>query len=75
MMASAVHLMANVVHPSEAPEVHPSVVPDVRWRPLQYTWWLMNYTQVKLLMFLIASAVHLIDLYASDDTMWGSWIT
>ena len=28
-MASAVHLMANAVHPSEAPEVHPSVVPDV----------------------------------------------
>ena len=30
MMASAVHLMANVVHPSEAPEVYPSVIPDVR---------------------------------------------
>ena len=30
MMASVVHLMANLVHPSEAPEVHPSVVPDVR---------------------------------------------
>ena len=30
MMASSVHLMANAVHPSEAPEVHPSVVPDVR---------------------------------------------
>ena len=30
MMASAVHLMANAVHPSEAPEVHNSVVPDVR---------------------------------------------
>ena len=30
MMASAVHLMAKAVHPSEAPEVHPSVVPDVR---------------------------------------------
>ena len=30
MMASAVHLLANAVHPSEAPEVHPSVVPDVR---------------------------------------------
>ena len=30
MMASAVHLMANTVHPIEAPEVHPSVVPDVR---------------------------------------------
>ena len=30
MMASAVHLMANAVHPSEAPEVHLSVVPDVR---------------------------------------------
>ena len=24
------HLMANAVHPSEAPEVHPSVVPDAR---------------------------------------------
>ena len=30
MMASAVHLMANAVHPSEAPEVHPSIVADVR---------------------------------------------
>ena len=30
MMASAVHLLANAVHPSQAPEVHPSVVPDVR---------------------------------------------
>ena len=29
-MASAVHLMTNAVHLSEAPEVHPSVVPDVR---------------------------------------------
>ena len=29
MMASAVHLMANAVYPSEAPEVHPSVVPGV----------------------------------------------
>ena len=29
-MASAVHLIANAVHPSEAPEVHPCVVPDVR---------------------------------------------
>ena len=29
-MASAVHLMENAVHPIEAPEVHPSVVPDVR---------------------------------------------
>ena len=30
MMASAVHLIANAVHKSEAPEVHPSVFPDVR---------------------------------------------
>ena len=30
MTASAVQLLANAVHPSEAPEVHPSVVPDVR---------------------------------------------
>ena len=37
------HLMANAVHPSEAPEVHPSVVPNVRWWPLQYTWWQMQY--------------------------------
>ena len=28
MMATAVHLMANAVYPSEAPEVHPSVVSD-----------------------------------------------
>ena len=30
MMPSAVHLMANAVHPGEDPEEHPSVVPDVR---------------------------------------------
>ena len=30
MMTSGVHSMANALHPSEAPEVHPSVVPDVR---------------------------------------------
>ena len=30
MIGYAVHLMADAVHPSEAPEVHPSVVPDVR---------------------------------------------
>ena len=29
MRGYAVHLMANAVHPSEAPKVHPSVVPDV----------------------------------------------
>ena len=29
-MASVVHFITNAVHPSEAPEVHPSVVPDVR---------------------------------------------
>ena len=39
MMASAVRLMANAVHTSEAADVHD------------------------------ASAVHLIDLYAPDDTM------
>ena len=30
MMGYADHLMANAAHPSEAPKVHPSVVPDVR---------------------------------------------
>ena len=30
MIEYADHLMANAVHPSEAPEVYPSVVPDVR---------------------------------------------
>ena len=30
MIGYADHLMANAAHPSEAPEVHPSVVPDVR---------------------------------------------
>ena len=29
----------------------------------------MKYTQVKLLMYMTASAVHLIDMYASGDTM------
>ena len=41
--------MTNTVHQSKAPEVHPSVVPGVRWWPLQYTWWKMQYTQVRLL--------------------------
>ena len=50
-MASAVHLMANVVHSS--------VAPDVRWWPLQYTWWQLRYTQVRLLMYMMASVVHL----------------
>ena len=59
-MASAVHLMANAVHQSGAPEVHPSVVPDVRWWPLQYTWWQMQYIQVKLLMYMMAYSVHLL---------------
>ena len=30
MMASAVRLMANAVQTSEAPEIHLSVVPNVR---------------------------------------------
>ena len=30
MIGYADHLMANAVHPSEAPEVHHSAVPDVR---------------------------------------------
>ena len=30
MIEYADNLMANAIHPSEAPEVHPSVVPDVR---------------------------------------------
>ena len=30
MIGYADHLMTNVAHRSEAPEVHPSVVPDVR---------------------------------------------
>ena len=38
MIGYADHLMANAIHPSEVPEVHLSVVPDVRWWPLQYTW-------------------------------------
>ena len=30
MIGYAVHLMANALHPSEAPEVHPNVLPNVR---------------------------------------------
>ena len=30
MIGYADHLIANAVHPSEAPEVHPSVVSNVR---------------------------------------------
>ena len=30
MIGYADHLMTNAVHPSEDPEVYPSVVPDVR---------------------------------------------
>ena len=29
MIGYADHLMSNAVHPSEAPEVHPNVVPEV----------------------------------------------
>ena len=47
----AVHFMANVVHPS--------VAPDVRWWHMQYTWLQMQYTQVRLLMYMMASAGHL----------------
>ena len=51
-MASMVHLMANVVHPS--------VATDVRWWHMQYAWWQMQYTQVTLLMYMMAYAVHLL---------------
>ena len=43
MMASAVHLMANAVHPSEASNVHvgiystPCEAQDLHDRPMQYT--------------------------------------
>ena len=50
-MASAVHLMANIVHPS--------VARGVRWWHMQYIWWQMQYTQVRLLMYMMVSAVHL----------------
>ena len=30
MIGYADHLMTNTVHPNQAPEVNPSVVPDVR---------------------------------------------
>ena len=63
MMLSSVHLMENAVQPSEAPDVHdgicstpsgkystPSETPDLRQD--------MQYTQVELLKYSMASAVH-----------------
>ena len=60
------------VHPSEAPEEHPSVVPDVRWWPLQYTWWQMQYTQVRLLKYTPVLFLMLDDGLCSTPK-WGSW--
>ena len=72
MMASVVHLMANVVHPSEAPDVHdgisstsvgkystPSEAPDLHDRTCSTLAWQMQYTQVRLLKYMMASTVHL----------------
>ena len=79
MMASAVHLMGNAVHPSEAPEVHPNVVPDVRWWPLQCTWWQMQYTEVRLLKYTPVLFLMLDDGFCStldgkcSTPKWGSW--
>ena len=73
LMVNPVHLLANAVHPSEAPDEHdricgtldcrcstPKWAPDVLYMlPLQYTWWQMQCTQVGLLKYSMASAVHL----------------
>ena len=79
MTAYADHLMANAVHPSEASEVHLSVVPNVRWWPLQYTWWQMQYTQVRLLKYTPVLFLMLDDGLCStldgkcSTPKWGSW--
>ena len=81
MIGYADHLMTNTAHPSEAPEVHPSVVPDVSWWPLQYTWWQMHYTQVRLLKCTPVLFLMLDDGFCStlngkcSTPKWGSWST
>ena len=60
MIGYADHLMTNVAHRSEAPKVHLSVVPEARWCPLQCTWWQMQYTEARLLMYMMAYSVHLL---------------
>ena len=54
MMAFAVHLIANAVNPSEAPELHDGICTD-----MQYTCWQMQYSQVRLLMHVMRYVVHL----------------
>ena len=58
MMASAVHLMANAVHPNEAPKEHPSLVPDDGLcSTLDGK---CSKRQVKLLIYMMAYSVHLL---------------
>ena len=72
LMVNPVHWPANAVHSSEAADVHdgncstpvgkystPSEAPDVLYMiSLQYTLWQMQYTQVGLLKYSMASSVH-----------------
>ena len=53
-MASAVHLMANEVHPSEASDVHDCLCSTLDW--LVCFWW----HHVRLLIYMIGYADHLI---------------
>ena len=59
-MASALHLLANAVHPREAPEVHPSVVPDVIYGLCSTLDGKCSKHQVKLLMYMMAYSVYLL---------------
>ena len=79
MIGYADHLMANVAHRSGPPKVHPSVVPNVRGWPLQYTWWQIQYTQVRLLKYTPVLFLMLHDGLCStldgkcSTPKWGSW--
>ena len=79
MIGYADHLMANVAHRSEAPKVYLSIVPNVRWWPLQHTLWQMQYAQVRLLEYTPVLFLMLGDGLCStldgkcSKLKWGSW--
>ena len=56
MMGSAVHLMANAVHPSEASDVHDIFM---TYSHIQYTYWHIQVHHVRLLIYMIGYADHL----------------
>ena len=64
MISYAVHLLSNAVHPREAPDVHDGICRTPKWDSW-CTWWHMHYTccqmqytKVRILKHMMASAVH-----------------